>query len=302
MSDDGPAILTEALPAKVGPENADAAASPAPASAATGPALTVAPAASEPDLDSLLKNEGLVNKLLDRVVDHPKAQQKLKSIREADIERRADEKASARVRQAQAAAAAQLQQAQSQQHLDEYWSEVERRIQADPDSPLSQLLSQQLNSYKSQKVADRALIEARTALEPALRQHLQEQIFAEAGNYWMSALDQLVDSDDGLTSEEKLELNPRNSKYTSAVEFLKAWAKLTTSRQAQKLAKSMAKTEAEAILQSRLATSRQAEQTPVALPSSEAASTGEQFMSDYAHGKSNDTSRQLKWMRDNGIL
>ncbi|MDO8673202.1 MAG: hypothetical protein Q7O66_17490 [Dehalococcoidia bacterium] len=221
-----------------------------------------------------------------------------KSVREADIDRRATEKAAEIVRQNNARleeqAQARLRQAQQEQSDSELWREIED----DPTSPLAQRLRPELEARKSARQTAAAEEQVMQRLAPTLQQRAE----VSANQRLIAMLTDAIQQDPSLSDDDRAELNPLNPKYTDHLSFLSAWRDLSSGRQAKELAKTLAKTEAAAMLATERATNRQQEKAPVTLPPGEGGLTDEQFMADYGAGKSNNTARQLKWMRDNGII
>lgn len=249
-----------------------------------------APKTAEPDWETLISREDVVERLL----QHPKAQQRLRTIRQADIDRQANEKADGILRQRDAEYA---KQRETEKHIASLRDEL-RIIDEDPTHPLAQQRRPQIvdELEKHQSAAVRQQV-ARELLPS-----LQDQAVSYAGQQWLDMLAQWVQSDESLTDDEKVALNPRDPKFKTPNEFKTALFKAVISREAQKLAKEIAKIEVEALLQQRLGQERSKQGGVAHLPQGEPAQDDSAFMADYGIGKSNNTARQIQWMRANGVL
>lgn len=89
--------------------------------------------------------------------------------------------------------------------------------------------------------------------------------------------------------------------YNSLTEFTHGTIRTIAQAMAKELAKPLAKAEAKALFEEHLAARRESTGVPESLPAAEGGQGDEEFAADYADGKSNDTARQIKWMRDNGV-
>jgi hypothetical protein len=135
-------------------------------------------------------------------------------------------------------------------------------------------------------------------LQPLLQQR-QLELLQQTGQEVFASTYALA-KEAGATDEELDQLNPRE--YTSLGEYVKGAVKFLSTREGKKLAKDMAKTEAKAMLEERGRETREKSPGPENLPPADASQSDSDFTAMYATGKSNNTARQLQWMRQNGIL
>ena len=137
----------------------------------------------------------------------------------------------------------------------------------------------------------------RAQLQP-LRNDLELQVQQDVVGDAFSAVFYLA-QEAGATEEELGQLNPRN--YASLRDYLTGAVKLMGTKEGKKLAKEMAKVEAQALIEEQHAKARQGSAAPEALPPGTSPQTDTDFTAEYAAGRSNNTARQLEWMRRNGI-
>lgn len=164
--------------------------------------------------------------------------------------------------------------------LDEYEAGVEAKKQA---AERRQYLAQQ---------QQQETLEAQVA---ARLQPLREQEYAGAiANVYSLA------QEAGATPEELGQLDPRN--YATFGDFLKGAIQLMGTREGKKLAKDMAKVEAKAMVEEMNRAERDKRTGPVALPPTGPTQTDEEYAADYASGRSDNSARQLKWMKQHGII
>lgn len=257
---------------------------------------------AEPDLDTLLSDEEFVNKLL----SHKKAQERIKSVREADIDRRSQERAAEIVRQERARidaeATERLRKADEARKDDELWNEITKRLEDDPSDALARRIQPELQARRAARYAEAAQAAALERLIPDVMPKLQERAMTEAGRYWMTVLDSYVAQSEGLSDQQRQEFNPRSEKWATALDLLKAVNEASARALADAEIKKRLPVEVEAEITKRTAGKRAEETSPVVLPPGNGADSDEVFLGAYARSESNNTARQIKWMRDNGIL
>lgn len=299
MGDNDPvaALLDPAPMATETPSTTEPASTEAPAQVSEVKEPEAPAAKAEPDYDSLLANEEVVNKLL----QHEKAQQRIKSVRQADIDRIAQERATEIVRREReridAEAKERLRRADDARRDDELWKEIEE----DPTSPLAQRLRPELEARRSARQSEAAQEAALEKLIPQVMPSLQKRAMTEAGRYWMGVLDGYVKEADGLTDEQRTQFDPRDEKWTSPLEFVKALSQASAKSLAEAEIKRRLPVEVEAEIVKRNGVKRAEEPAPVVLPPGGKAGSDGEFLSAYASGNSTDHGRALKQLRDLGL-
>lgn len=97
-----------------------------------------------------------------------------------------------------------------------------------------------------------------------------------------------------LDDSDRRELHPLNPKFTSFDAYLNAVLDTLGTRRSKKLAASLAKTEAEALVNERLAKERSNVSAPANLPTGATAFNDAEFLDAYAAGKNTDHGRAQK--------
>ena len=271
---ESPATVAEEAPAATGEQAQLAPALEAGAATSVTPAPE-APKPPEPDLDALLGNDEFVERLL----KHDKAQHRIKSAREADVDRRADEKAQARFQQWQAEAAAQARQLQEETERQTV-GRLQALVQEDPTHPLAQEMQGWIEA-KSRELA------ASEASRQAERQKYENQRLL--GEAYGTVGRQVFET---LTSKFKIEdadaaaLDPR--KFPSFADWFMAAVETVGERKAKAALSSMLPREREALRAELRGEGLDKEQAPPGLPAGVATSSEGEFLSAFASGKSND--------------
>jgi len=238
--------------------------------------------APEPDLDSLLSKPETLEKLLGHDRAKKEIEHRAKSIREADVERRAEEKANARLQQWQAEQSPRQREIQEQTER-QVIGRIKQRFEDDPTDPLAQ----ELSGWATQKSQE---LQAAETARQAQRQQLDTQrILGEAyGTVGRQVFE-------ALTNKFKIEdadaaaLDPR--KFPSFMDWFTAAVDTVGERKGKALAKELAKVEAEAIVQQRLGELRGNEPTPATLPNGASARADSDFLAEFAAGKNQDFKR-----------
>lgn len=226
-------------------------------------APTTAPPVPEPDLDQLLQDESFVA----RVVEHQRVKKEIehraKSIRDADVELRVQSRLSQL--RAQDEAASNRKRAQ-----DEAARERE-----------------QIKGMDEYELGVKVKSEQAKAEEDARAEAIG---LAKVGQ----TLYDIVMSDSSLTDQERMDLHPLNNRFTTFQDFWNAAVSTVSKKQADKLAKELAKVEAEALYKERMAATREAAPSPAVLPPGGSVSDDKSFLAAYARGESNDHARARK--------
>ncbi|MDO8673048.1 MAG: hypothetical protein Q7O66_16695 [Dehalococcoidia bacterium] len=131
-----------------------------------------------------------------------------------------------------------------------------------------------------------------------MRDQMEVGLMRMAGEELFGAALELA-QEAGASEEEITQLNPQN--YPSLREYAKGMAKFFGTKEGKKLAKDMAKTEAKAMLEEQAAAEREKTPGPANLSAADPAMGDTEFAAAYGTGKTNDTARQIRWMRANGI-
>lgn len=259
-----------------------------------------ASATQEPDYDSWLQDE----QRLERLLQHPKAQQRLKTVRDSDIERRAGEKAEAMLRQRDAEYAAQRTRTDRMKALEEKVKKYQAQIADDPTSPAAQVFQSELPELN----AEWSKLHSET-LEAQVAQKLTPALRAEERGQFYNAVAKAVMEMGVLTQDEVMALNPYAGKYQGdqggvqwLMDVLAQATKNHSQKEAQKIARELAKVEAQALLQQQRGQEMEKQEAPTNLPQGATSATAEEFAAEYAAGRSNDHARMNKQLKEWGIL
>lgn len=273
MADDSPAAAVQEAPTATGEQVST---TPAPEAGAATPATPTpeVPKPPEPDLDTLLSNDEFVERLL----KHDKAQHRIKSAREADIDQRAEQKAQARLQQWQTEAAAQQRQAQEQADLQTV-GRLKALIQEDPTHPLAQEMQGWIETKSRELAASESTRQQQR--QQVDNQRMLGEAYGTVGRQVFDALTSKFKIDDA----DAAALDPR--KFPSFADWFTAAVETIGERKAKAALTTLLPKEREALRAELRGEGIEREQTPPGLPQGGSPSSDE-FLSAFARGKNND--------------
>lgn len=268
---------------------------PAATETAPKPASEAAPTpTAEPDYDSLFSKPEAIEKLLQNERVKKEIEHRARSARQTDVQRQVQETLAQERQHLEAETTKRLQAEREKQTEAEY----ARLIEEDPTSPLAQRVKVQLEERAKVRLVE----QERQRLLESLGPQLEQEYGRRAGEWWLTMLATQVQGDTRLTPEDKQALDPRDrGAFPTPEAFFAERDKRLITNEAKRLAKELAKVEAEALVQERLGQARDKAESPANLPEAKPGLTPKDFFAEYQGGNNNDHKRALQYLKEMGL-